>query len=350
MKGGGGQVELRKMALDEIPGIVIAQNGLVQKLFHPFRTVFLVQQAEHQRAAGGLIGGVGGGVQFLFRFRAVQDFFRGHDAGLLEQGGVHGPVRFIGVPQDGLLQPGNQPGGQRYFVRQSFRVHRAQHHLIKQGGDDGVAQPVLVDAASQVNEDVVGEGIPHNHGLHADGVGRNRASRLPYQTDDDVVFPFVRLLEDFHQGRAYGVRPRGNGPGQQGIHPCNVKLLGSGNAGERLPFDGLSFRSGRGRGRMLGSGGYGAHVGAALQYRTVRGVIDQGGVRNGNGGSGLRFRGRGVPCLLLFLRPNAGGQEKGQQQKGACSSEFHQWEKLSRIVPPDSRSLLPRALHGTVSP
>lgn len=77
MKGGGGQVELRKMALDEIPGIVIAQNGLVQKLFHPFRTVFLVQQAEHQRAAGGLIGGVGGGVQFLFRFQGSSGFLPG---------------------------------------------------------------------------------------------------------------------------------------------------------------------------------------------------------------------------------------------------------------------------------
>lgn len=253
------------------------------------------------------------------------------------------------VPQDGLLQPGNQPGGQRYFVRQSFRVHRAQHHLIKQGGDDGVAQPVLVDAASQVNEDVVGEGIPHNHGLHADGVGRNRASRLPYQTDDDVVFPFVRLLEDFHQGRAYGVRPRGNGPGQQGIHPCNVKLLGSGNAGERLPFDGLSFRSGRGPRPDAGERG-------VRRSRWSCPAIPDGQKRHRSGrcpererGSGLRFRGRGVPCLLLFLRPNAGGQEKGQQ-KGACSSEFHQWEKLSRIVPPDSRSLLPRALHGTVSP
>ena len=77
------------------------------------------------------------------------------------------------------------------------RVHRAQHHFIKQGGDDGAAQTVLVDAVAQMNENAIGEGIPHNDGLHADGGGRNGASRLSYQADVDAVFPFVRLLEDF---------------------------------------------------------------------------------------------------------------------------------------------------------
>ena len=197
MEGSGGQAELRKMAFDEVSGIVIAQNSLVQKLFHSFRTVFLVQQAKHQGSTGSLIGRVRGRIQFLFRFPAIQDFFRSHNSGLLEQGGIHGTVSFIIVPQNSLFQPGNQPGGQRDVVRQAFRVHRAQHHFIKQGGDDGAAQTVLVDAVAQMNENAIGEGIAYNDGLHADGVGRNGASRLSYQADVDAVFPFVRLLEDF---------------------------------------------------------------------------------------------------------------------------------------------------------